>query len=133
MPDYSLKTTVDLSYEAAIDKVTELLKEQGFGILTQIDVKATLKQKLDVDTTKYIILGACNPNLAYQAIRQEADIGALLPCNVVVYEDESTSKTVVTIIDPSAMMQMTGNADLADLATDARGRMDKVIAALQSS
>jgi uncharacterized protein (DUF302 family) len=83
---YGLQTTLSTSYENAIEKTTTALKEQGFGVLTEIDVKATMKKKLDADFQKYIILGACNPNLAYQALNSELDIGLLLPCNVIVYE-----------------------------------------------
>ncbi len=127
---YGFKTTVNLSYEEAIGQVTAALKEQGFGVLTQIDVKATLKQKLDVDSPKYVILGACNPALAHRALQTEPEIGLLLPCNVIVYEDESTGQMVISIADPVAMMQIAGNPLLTEVANEARSRLEKVIAAV---
>ena len=126
---YGYAREVDLSYEEAVEKVTATLKEQGFGILTEIDVKETLKQKIDKDINKYVILGACNPNLAYQAITTEFDIGLLLPCNVTVYESPETGKTVVSVLDPEMMVTMTGRAELADLAAEAKTR---VLSALEA-
>ena len=89
---YGFAKTIDIAYEAAVSKVTEELKKEGFGVLTTIDVKDTLKKKLDVDFTRYVILGACNPPFAYQALQVEEEIGLLLPCNVIVYE--KAGKTV---------------------------------------
>lgn len=127
---YGLKTTVSSSYEDAITQVTAALKEEGFGILTEIDVQATLKKKLDVDTRRYVILGACNPNLAHKAMQVEPDIGLLLPCNVIVYESEDARKTVVAIFDPNLMMQITGNDILDAISCDARERLERVITSL---
>lgn len=127
---YGIKRTVDLSYEEAIARVTETLKEQGFGILTEIDVKQTLKKKLDKDVAPYIILGACNPPLAHQALTQEQDIGLLLPCNVVVYEDTKTKKTVVGAIDPEAMVQITARDDMKDFAAAVKEKLTKAIEAV---
>ena len=127
---YGMSTTVNMTYEEAIEKVTAALKEQGFGILTEIDLQATMKKKLDADIDKYIILGACNPNLAYQALQEEQEIGLLLPCNVIVYEKDDT--THVSLLDPLQMINFAGNAGLNSMAEDARSRLDKVYAALQN-
>ena len=128
--DLGFGLRLDLPYETAVEKVTEALKAEGFGILTEIDVKATLKQKLDVDFRRYIILGACNPPLAHRALSTQTEIGLLMPCNVIVYEDGDGS--VVSIADPNAMVQMTGNADLSDVAAEAREKLEKVIEALST-
>lgn len=117
-----------LPYEQAIGKVTAALKEEGFGVLTEIDVKATLKQKLDVDFRKYIILGACNPRLAYQALNTELEVGLLLPCNVIVYEEDGGS--VVAIVDPISMLGVVKNPGLDLVAQEARTRLQRVIEAL---
>ena len=109
---YGMKRVVPFSYEEAVDKIKSSLKEQGFGVLTEIDVKATLKNKIDQDFTKYVILGACNPGLAFQVLSEEIDIGLLLPCNVVVYEDPEKGETVLGVIDPEMMVQATGRTDL---------------------
>jgi len=127
---YGLSTPVKESYEDAITKVTAELKEQGFGILTEIDVKATMKKKLDVDIDKYIILGACNPKLAYQSLQAEQEMGLLLPCNVIVYEKAGT--TYVSMLDPMSMMAFSGNDALCDMAEEARSRLDKVYEAMKS-
>lgn len=129
-PRYGLMRTVDLSYEQAVVRVTEKLKEQGFGILTEIDVKATLKAKLDKDFTKYIILGACNPPLAFRALSEEIDIGLLLPCNVNVYEHPSSGKTVVSAIDPQVLVEVTGRSDLAPIADEVRTKLNAALDAL---
>ena len=109
---YGKKRVVPFSYEEAVKKIKSSLKEQGFGVLTEIDVKATLKNKIDQDFTKYVILGACNPSLAFQVLSEEIDIGLLLPCNVVVYEDPEKGETVLGVIDPEMMVQATGRTDL---------------------
>ncbi|MBT4288695.1 MAG: DUF302 domain-containing protein [Deltaproteobacteria bacterium] len=114
--EYGLKKEVDTTYEDTIIKITDELKKEGFGILTEIDVKKTLKAKIDEDFTKYVILGACNPNLAIKALREEIDMGLLLPCNIVVYENPENSKTVVAAIDPSTMLQVTGRDDLKEFS-----------------
>ncbi len=126
---YAYKINLDTPYEQAIEKVTEALKEEGFGVLTEIDVKATLKKKLDVDFRKYVILGACNPPLAHQALNIEWEIGLLLPCNVIVYEEDGGS--VVGILDPVSMMGVTGNPGLEPVAKEAQKRLQRVVASLQ--
>ena len=129
-PSYAYRANLSLSYEQAVQKVTEALKEQGFGVLTEIDVEATLKQKLDVDFRKYVILGACNPPLAYRALNTELEIGLLLPCNVIVYEEEGES--VVSILDPIAMLSVANNPGLDPIAHEARERLQRVVAALSA-
>jgi uncharacterized protein (DUF302 family) len=117
-------------YEDAVTRATAALKEQGFGVLTEIDVKATMKKKLDVDFQKYIILGACNPPLAYRALSAAPDVGLLLPCNVIVYEDADRSGSVVSIVDPLAMLGVLDEPELEPVAAEARARLEKVAGAL---
>ena len=126
---YGIRTTVKGSYEETIPRVTDALKQEGFGILTQIDVKDTLKKKLDVDFPKYVILGACNPPLAHQALTAETEIGLLLPCNVIVYEGKD-GRTVVAAQDPDAALGIVGNPAIAPIAKDARERLVRVIKSL---
>ena len=127
---YGIVRQVNLSYEKAIEKITATLKDQGFGVLTEIDVKPTLKKKLDKDFTKYIILGACNPPLAFRALTEEVDIGLLLPCNVCVYEDPKSGKTIVSAIDPDVLVNVTGRKDLTPLAQEVRGKLQAAIDAV---
>ena len=123
---YGFTRTVNLPYEAAVQRVTEELRKQGFGVLTTIDVKETLKQKLNVEFTKYVILGACNPPLAHRALEVEMNIGLLLPCNVIVYEKEG--KTVVGAFDPMTMVPLVGKIALQAIAADVKQRLEKVLA-----
>ena len=125
---YGMSKTVSMSYEKAIEKVTEELKKEGFGVLTTIDVKDTVKKKLDVDFNKYIILGACNPPFAYKALQAEEQIGLLLPCNVIVYEKEG--RTVVGIFDPMTMTKMVENEALKPIAEDVAARLQRVFRAI---
>src|SRR6266545_2494102 len=125
---YAFRVRLDQPYEQAVERVTAALKDQGFGVVTEIDVQATLKKKLDVDFRKYVILGACNPPLAHQALNTELEIGLLLPCNVIVYEDDGGS--VISIADPVAMLQLADNPSLEPVANEARARLQRVIAAL---
>lgn len=124
--DYHFSRTLTVPFEAAVVRVIEALKREGFGVLTDIDVKATLKQKLDVDFRPYRILGACNPKLAYRALELEDKIGTMLPCNVVVQEHEG-GNVEVSAVDPVASMQAIENPELADVANEVRGRLRKVI------
>lgn len=126
---YALSRTVDLSYEEADRRVRDALQEEGFGVLTEIDVKATLKEKLDVDFPQYEILGACNPPLAHQALQTEADVGLLLPCNVVVRTLED-GRTIVEALDPVQQLSVADNPDLPALAQEVRSRMERVLAAV---
>jgi uncharacterized protein (DUF302 family) len=121
---YGFGVKVTLPYEAAVQRATELLKEEGFGVLTRIDVQQTLREKLGVDFRRYVILGACNPPLAHRAFQSELNIGLLLPCNVAVYEDEGGS--VVAFMDPAAAMGFVGNAALDPIAGEARTRLLRV-------
>ena len=122
---YYFSKMIDLDFDGAIIKVTEELKKEGFGILTDIDVKATLKKKLDIDFHKYRILGACNPPFAYQALQAEDKIGTMLPCNVIVQEKDG--KTEVSAIDPLASMQAVKNEALASIAQEVRLKLRTVI------
>ena len=131
--DYGMRTHLNAPYETAIEQVTAALKAEGFGVLTTIDVKATLKQKLDVDFRRYVILGACNPPLAHRALSTELEIGLLLPCNVIVYEDESGAGSVVSIVDPQAMLGAGINPALAPMADEAAARLRRVLESLNAS
>jgi len=122
---YGFSKTVNLSFDQTVEKVTEELKKEGFGVLTTIDVKDTLKKKLDVDFKRYTILGACNPPFAHQALQAEEEIGLLLPCNVIVYEKGSS--TVVSAFDPMAMMRVIDNEKMAPIAEEVRNRVKRVI------
>jgi len=127
--EYYFSKIITGSFEDAIQKVTQALKEEGFGILTEIDIKATLKKKLDVDFYNYKILGACNPPFAYKALLAEDKIGTMLPCNVIVQEKEA-GEVEVSAVDPAASMQAIENKTLADIATEIRARLQKVIEGL---
>ncbi|NIM92765.1 MAG: DUF302 domain-containing protein [Anaerolineales bacterium] len=128
--NYGFRTKLDLTYEQAKEKVTAALKEEGFGVMTEIDVKGTLKEKLNVDHPKYVILGACNPQLAHQALNTEFEVGLLLPCNVIVYEDDG--KSVVSIVDPVTLLGVVKNPDLQSVAEDARIRLSQVLRSLKA-
>ena len=123
---YFFSTTTDLDFDQAITRTTEELKKEGFGVLSQIDVKATLKQKIDVDFPRYMILGACNPRFAHQALLSEEHIGSMLPCNVVVRETEA-GKTEVFAVDPVASMSAVDNAELAPTALEVQQKLKAVI------
>jgi uncharacterized protein (DUF302 family) len=124
---YALRREVDLSYEEADRRIREELAAQGFGILTEIDVRATLRNKLDVEFPPYVILGACNPSLAHRALLAEPDIGLLLPCNVVVRRDESSGTTIVEAMDPEPMIDLAGNDGLNEVAAEARTRLETAL------
>lgn len=122
---YGFSKTIDLSFERAIEKVTEELKKEGFGVLTTIDVKETLKKKIDLDFKKYTILGACNPPLAHKALQAEEEIGLLLPCNVIVYEKDN--KTAVSVFNPGLMSQVVDNESLKLVADEVQGKLKRVL------
>ncbi len=126
MGAYYFSKSLDLPFEAAIDRVTEELKKEGFGVLTQIDVAETLKKKLDVEFRPYRILGACNPSFAHQALQAEDKIGTMLPCNVIV-QDLGDKGTEVAAVDPIASMQAIDNPGLASIAGEVRERLRKVV------
>ncbi len=125
---YGFGTHLDLPYEQAVPRVKEALKAEGFGVLTEIDVRKTMREKLGAEMEPYIILGACNPPLAHRALEQELDIGLLLPCNVVVRADASGSR--VDIADPQTMLGIVGNDAVRAVADEAKQRLQRVIAAL---
>lgn len=126
---YYFTKIVSLSFGEAIEKVIEELKKEGFGVLTDIDVKATLKKKLDVEFRKYRILGACNPSFAYRALQTDDKIGTMLPCGVIVQEKEEGT-IEVSAIDPGASMKVVGNKKLLDIATEIQAKLKKVIDSL---
>jgi uncharacterized protein (DUF302 family) len=117
------------NFDKAIENVTTALKEEGFGVLTEIDVKETLKKKIDVDFKKYKILGACNPEFAHKALTREDKIGVLLPCNVIVQENDNGS-IEVSAVDPIASMQATKNENLEEIAREVQQKLKKIIASL---
>jgi uncharacterized protein (DUF302 family) len=126
---YGLRVTVDVDYEAAIERATTALQDQGFGVLTTIDVARTLKQKLDRDFRRYVILGPCHPVLADRALHTELEIGLLLPCNVVVYE-QGPGTSVVAAMAPGPAMGIVGNAELREVAAEADSRLRRALDAV---
>ena len=126
---YHFTTTIDGSFDEAIDTVTKALAEKGFGVLTTIDVSATLKKKIDVDYPPYVILGACNPGFAHKALLMENKIGTMLPCNVIL-QQTSDGKIEVSAVDPAASMQAIDNTGLGDIAGTVRTMLQEVISGL---
>lgn len=127
--EYYISTKLNTTFDEAIAQVTEKLEDQGFGVLTEIDVKATMKKKLDIDFYNYKILGACNPPFAHKALLAEDKIGVMLPCNVIVQEKEK-GNIEISAVDPMASMQAVQNPALADIADEVTNRLKKVINAL---
>ena len=128
--DYAYRVKVDVPYEEAVEKVTAALKEEGFGVLTRIDVRDTMKKRLGADFRRYVILGACNPPLAHRALTVELELGLLLPCNIIVYEDEGGGGSFISIVDPISMLGVVKNPDLEPVADEARTRLKRVAEAL---
>ena len=122
---YGFSKSTDLSFKNAIEKVTDELKKEGFGVLTTIDVKETLKKKINVDFKNYTILGACNPPLAHKALQTEEEIGLLLPCNVIVYEKDD--KTVVSVFNPALMSNVVDNENLKPVADEVQEKLKRVL------
>ena len=129
MASFGIQKTLDIDFDDALAKVPEALKAEGFGVLTEIDVKATLKKKIDVDFRRYRILGACNPPFAHKALQHSLDVGMLMPCNVIVYETDD-GKTVVSAVDPMQTMAAQGDADMAPLAEAVQQKLQKVVDSL---
>jgi uncharacterized protein (DUF302 family) len=127
---YGMKRALDLPIDEAEARVRETLKAEGFGILTEIDLSATLREKIGAEVRPYRILGACNPPIAHQAVGEEIDIGLLLPCNVVVYEADEGSGSVVAMLDPVTQLGVTGREDIAPLAEEVQGRMRRALEAI---
>ncbi|MCW4011564.1 MAG: DUF302 domain-containing protein [Candidatus Bathyarchaeota archaeon] len=123
---YSFSKVVSMGYEKAIAHVSEEMKKEGFGVLTKVDVRETLKKKIDVEFRPYTILGACNPHHAYQALQKEMELGLMLPCNIIVYVNDN-AQTVVSAIDPVASMQAVDNPELGETAMEIRGKLKRVI------
>jgi uncharacterized protein (DUF302 family) len=126
---FGIQKTLDLAFDEALAKVPEALRAEGFGVLTEIDVQATLKKKLDVDFRRYRILGACNPSFAHQALQHSLDIGMLMPCNVIVYETDA-GKTVVSAVDPMQTMAAQGDPAMRPLAEQVKEKLRRVIDSL---
>lgn len=127
--DIGIRTTLKTSFDQAVQKTTEALKTEGFGVLTQIDVKNTLKEKINMDFRRYVILGACNPALAHRALSANADVGLLLPCNVIV--QEAGDEIAVTAVDPLQMLGvLQDDSAVQAVAVEARAKLERVIASL---
>jgi uncharacterized protein (DUF302 family) len=126
--EYGISKKVSLGFDEAVSKVTDELKKEGFGVLTTIDVRETLKKKLDVDFKNYVILGACNPPFAYKSLQAEEEIGLLLPCNVIVYEKDGA--TVVSAFNPMAMTALIDNNGIKSIAEEIKSRLERVIKAV---
>ena len=124
--EYAFTTILNISYEEAVSRVTAALKEEGFGVLTEIDVKETLKKKLGVDFRKYVILGACNPPYAHRTLQTDLDVGLLLPCNVIVYETEN-QKAYVSAINPVSVLQVIKNKELRKIAEEVSEKLKRVV------
>lgn len=124
---YTITTTIDAQFDDVVDAVTTALQDEGFGILSDIDVQTTLKKKLDVDLDRYRILGACNPPLAHEGLGEEPELGALLPCNVIVYETDG-GDVVVSAVNPKQLVGIAENSDLDEIAGDVHDRFERVIA-----
>ena len=128
---YGMSTTVSLPYELAAERAREALAAEGFGILAEMDIAATLKKKLNVDFRPYVILGACNPPLAHQALLAEPDIGLLLPCNVIVYATDEPGQSVVAAMDPVEALALTGNERIRSIAEDVKVRLRRVLESVE--
>jgi len=130
---YGVGLTIALDYQRAVESVKQALAAEGFGILCEIDVAATMKKKLDVDLRPYVILGACNPPLAHRALTAERDIGLLLPCNVIVYADDVPGRSVIAALDPVVALSVTGNTDLQPVSLDVKARLIRALEAVAST
>jgi uncharacterized protein (DUF302 family) len=127
---YALGTALPVPYDEAVERVRSALADEGFGVLTEIDVAETLRRKLDVDFRRYVILGACNPALAHRALSADGEAGLLLPCNVVVQESDDGGESLISVLDPIAALGIAGKDELREVALEARARLERVVAAL---
>jgi uncharacterized protein (DUF302 family) len=128
---YGISTTVSLPYAQAVERTRDALANEGFGILTEIDVAATLRKKLEIEFRPYIILGACNPPLAHRALEAELEIGLLLPCNVIVYAADDPEHTVLAALDPVEALSLSGNDAIQPIAEDVRRRLQRVLTTVE--
>jgi uncharacterized protein (DUF302 family) len=128
---YGLGVTIAVAFDDAVTRTRAALAREGFGVLSEVDVRATMKKKLDVDFRPYVILGACNPALAHQALQAERDIGLLLPCNVIVYAGDLEGTSVIAAMDPVEALSLTGRDDIRAIAVDVRARMERVLADIE--
>ena len=128
---YGMGTTVPLAYDDAVAQTKQALAAEGFGVLSEIDIAATMKKKLGVDISPYVILGACNPPLAHRALLAEREIGLLLPCNVIVYAADEPGRSVVSAMDPVEALQLTGNDEVKAVAEDVRARLWRVLESVE--
>ncbi len=126
---YAHTTVLEDGYESVVPKVKEAMKTEGFGVLTEIDVKETLKKKIDADFRKYVIIGACNPPYALKTLQIDLDVGLLLPCNIVVYENDD-GRTVVSALNPAAAMEVIGNEDLRSIAGEVSDILKRIVESL---
>ncbi|HVZ77100.1 MAG TPA: DUF302 domain-containing protein [Gemmatimonadaceae bacterium] len=129
---YGLWVSVRKPYEETVERTKQALAQEGFGVLTEIDVRATLKKKLDVEFRPYVILGACNPTYAFQALNAERDIGLLLPCNVIVYASDAAGATIVAALDPVEAMKVAGNDNLRPIAEDVRAHLERALSDIEA-
>ena len=128
---YGISVTVGLSYDQAVERIRTELAREGFGVLTEIDVRATLHKKIGAEFRPYVILGACNPALAHKALTAEIDIGLLLPCNVIVYAADEPGRSVIAAMDPIEALDLTGNTRIRPVAEEARARLVRALEASQ--
>jgi uncharacterized protein (DUF302 family) len=128
---YGISISVDLPYDQAVDRIRAELAKGGFGVLTEIDVRATLQKKIGAEFRPYVILGACNPTLAHKALTAEIDIGLLLPCNVIVYAADKPGQSVISVMDPIEALDLTGNTRIRPVAEEARARLVRALDAAQ--
>ena len=132
LKEYAFSTVLETSFEDAVDRIKDALKEEGFGVLTEIDVKTTFKKKLDKDFRKYVILGACNPPFAFRTLETDLDVGLLLPCNVIVYETDE-KKAYIAAINPVSALKVIKKDNLKQIAKEVSGKLEKAIEKVRSS
>ena len=132
LKEYAFSTVLETSFEDAVDRIKDALKEEGFGVLTEIDVKTTFKKKLNKDFRKYVILGACNPPFAFRTLETDLDVGLLLPCNVIVYETDE-KKAYIAAINPVSALKVINKENLKQIAKEVSGKLEKAIEKVRGS